>query len=75
MDKLKVGMWLFVLVDYDSTINKYTRVKPDVVEDIYTKENKKYLRFRYIWHDQPLEEVGETIFLTREEAENCIKLR
>lgn len=67
---IKKGMTVFVLVEYDSAIKKYTRVKPDVVEDIYTEEKTTYLSFRYFWHDLEIEEVGKTIFLTKEEAEN-----
>lgn len=69
---IEKGMTLFVLVNYDSSIKKYTRVKADIVEDIYTQEKTTYLSFRYIWHDQEIEEVGKTIFLTKEEAENHI---
>lgn len=68
----KVGDVLYVLVDMDEN-GKYTRWKGDIVKSFYlNRDNERMIEFTWVWHDIPLSEVGKSVFLTKEEAEQAL---
>lgn len=68
----KVGDNIFVLVDMDDN-GKYTSIKNDIVECIYLNDTLDLMiNFTWIWHDVSTTEIGKTVFLTREEAEQAL---
>jgi len=69
----KVGDMLYVLVDMNEE-GKYTRWKGDFVKSIYLNpDNEWMIEFTYVWHDRRLFEIGKSVFLTKEEAEQKLK--
>lgn len=69
----KVGDTVYVLVEMNEN-GKYTRIKADFIESIYQNPDGEWIiSFRYIWHDTELFDIGQTVFLTKEEAEAKIE--
>lgn len=69
----KVGDTVYVLVEMNES-GKYTRIKADFIESIYQNPDGEWMiSFRYIWHDTELFDIGQTVFLTKEEAEQKLE--
>lgn len=67
----KVGTTIYVLSDKEDGI--YQRIKNDVVEGYYLDDKEElYLIPTYLWHEQPISEIGKTIFLSEEEAKKAL---
>lgn len=67
----KVGTTIYVLSDKEDGV--YQRIKNDVVEGYYLDDKEElYLIPTYLWHDQPISEIGKTIFLSEEEAKKAL---
>ena len=68
----KVGDTVYVLVDMNKQ-GAYQNIKADIVRSIYfSSKNEWKIEFTYIWHDTELSDIGKTVFLTREEAEQAL---
>lgn len=67
----KVGTTIYVLSDKEDGI--YQRIKNDVVEGYYLDDKDElYLIPTYLWHKQPISEIGKTIFFSEEEAKKAL---
>ena len=66
-----IGTTIYMLVDWED--GAYQRIKNDIVKGYYLDDKEElYLIPTYLWHDQPISEIGKTIFLSEEEAKKAL---
>lgn len=67
-----IGTTIYILVDWED--GAYQRIKNDIVKGYYLDDKEElYLILTYVWHDQPISEIGKTIFFSKEEAKKALR--
>lgn len=66
-----IGTTIYILVDWED--GAYQRIKNDIVKGYFLDDKEElYLIPTYLWHDQPISEIGKTIFFSEDEAKKAL---